>query len=58
MQSKKYAEVGATDTARNRGVIAAYLNIAAIIVGFVIACLSTGLILGLYAPGFCENNGW
>ena len=44
----KNAQIGAIETARKQGVIAAYLNIATIIVALIIACLVLGLVLGLY----------
>ncbi len=41
--------------------IAAYLNVAAIIAALVVACLVMGLVLGLYGPEYarqqyCINN--
>jgi hypothetical protein len=41
--------------------IAAYLNVAAIIAALVVACLVMGLVLGLYGPEYarqqyCANN--
>lgn len=65
MQSKKNATVGAIDckVAKKQGMIAAYLNIAAIVAALLVACLVIGLVLGLYGPKymymykhkFCDN---
>ena len=41
-------KTGATERARRQGVIAAYLNVIAIVVALVVACLVMGLTLGLY----------
>lgn len=55
-QSRESAKLGNTKTARNQGLIAAYLNVAAIIVAFVVALLVTGLTIGLYAPTYYLNQ--
>ena len=47
MQSKQSAQAGMINAARNEGVCAAYLSVAAITVALVIAVLATGLTLGL-----------
>ena len=49
-QSKKNAAIGAVKVARKQGMIAAYLNIAAIIAALVVAFLVMELALGLYGP--------
>ena len=38
-QSKRNAEIGATERARKQGVIAAYLNVIAIVIALVVDCL-------------------
>ena len=50
LQSKKSALIGAVKVARKQGMIAAYLNVAAIVAALVVACLAMGLVLGLYGP--------
>ena len=47
MQSKRNAEVGMINAARKQGMIAAYLSVAAIVSALVVACLATGLAVGL-----------
>ena len=36
--------------------IAAYLNVIAIIAAMVVACLVVGLVLGLYGPVYTQNQ--
>ena len=50
LQSKKNAGGGAIKVARRQGIVAAYLNIIAIIASLVVACVVMGLVLGLYGP--------
>ena len=56
MQSKKNAGIGAVNEARKQGIIAAYLNVAAIIAALVVACLVMGLVLGLYGPIYAREQ--
>ncbi len=49
-QSQQSNSLGQTKLARQQGMIAAYLNIFAIIFSLVLAMLGTGLTLGLYLP--------
>ena len=49
-QSQVSAKMGHTEKARNQGLVAAYLNAAAVIIAFLVALLATGLAIGLYAP--------
>ena len=44
--------MGDINLAKQRGLIAAYLNIAAIIFSLVVAVLAIGLTLGLYLPTY------
>ena len=52
MQSKGSAKSGMINSARNEGICAAYLSVAAIAVALVIACLATGLTVGLVYTGY------
>ena len=54
LQSKKSAAGGAIKEARRHGIVAAYLNIAAIIASLVVACVVMGLVLGLYGPVYAR----
>ena len=47
-QSKKNVAIGAVEIARKQGIVAVYLNIAAIVSALVVACFVIGLTLGLY----------
>ena len=40
--------MGDIEVAKNYGLIAAYLNFFAVLVGFVVAFVATGLVIGLY----------
>ena len=40
--------------ARDYGLWASYLNLSAVIVGFVVALLATGLVIGLYFPSYSD----
>ena len=42
--------MGHTKNARNQGMVAAYLNVAAVVIAFLVALLATGLAIGLYSP--------
>ena len=55
-QSKKNALSGVINEARKQGMIAAYLNVAAIIAAIVVACLIMGLVLGLYGPVYVQEQ--
>ena len=55
-QSKKSAVIGAVKVAKKQGMIAAYLNVAAIIAACVVACLVLGLVLGLYGPVYVQEQ--
>ena len=46
LQSKRGAKEGNINRARRQGVYAAYLNVTAIAVALIIACIATGSILG------------
>ena len=48
VQSKASAKAGMIDSARDKGVCAAYLSVAAIVVALVIAILTTGLSIALF----------
>ena len=50
IQSRKSAVDGAVKVAKKQGMIAAYLNVIAIVAALVVACLVMGLVLGLYGP--------
>ena len=56
MQSKKNARIGAVKAARKQGMIAAYLNVAAIVAALVAVCLVMGLVLGLYGPVYAREQ--
>ena len=60
-QSKKNSKIGAKALARKQGVIAAYLNIIAVVFALVVAVVCTGLVIGLYGPEYtlqqCINKG-
>ena len=58
VQSWKNAHIGAIEAARKKGIIAAYLNISAIVVALVVACVLLGLFLGLSRPTRCQYNGY
>jgi hypothetical protein len=47
--------MGNMKVARNYGLWASYLNLSAMIVGFVVAILVTGLVIGLYSATFWDN---
>ena len=55
-QSKKNALTGLINEARKQGMIAAYLNLAAIVAALVVACLIMGLVLGLYGPVYARQQ--
>ena len=61
MQSSKSMKRGNIRQARVYGMIAAYLNFTAIAVALVVACLSIGLVVGLYGYEYslqqCINKG-
>ena len=46
MQSRHNAEEGNINRARNLGVCAAYLNVAAITIALVVACVAIGVAFG------------
>jgi hypothetical protein len=48
MQSQASTKAGMIDSARGKGMCAAYLSVAAIIVALVVAILATGLTIGLF----------
>ena len=56
IQSKKNAAIGDVTVAQRQGMIAAYLNIAAIVAALVVACLVMGLVLGLYGPVYAREQ--
>ena len=56
MQSKRNAILGVINEAKKQGMIAAYLNVAAIIAALVVACLVMGLVLGLYGPVYARQQ--
>ena len=63
LQSKRNTLNGAINEAKKQGMIAAYLNIAAIVAALVVACLVMGLVLGLYGPvyarlQYCSNYNY
>ena len=53
-QSKNNAVLGAINEAKKQGMIAAYLNVAAIVAALVAACVIMGLVLGLYGPVYAR----
>ncbi len=59
-QSRKSNSLGQTELARQQGMIAAYLNIIAIIFSLVLAMLVIGLSLGIHLPEYylekCEKE--
>ena len=55
-QSKKNAQFGVINEAKKQGMIAAYLNVAAIIAALVVACLVMGPVLGLYGPVYAREQ--
>ena len=55
-QSKKNAQIGVTNEAKKQGMVAAYLNVAAIVAALVVACLVMGLVLGLYGPVYAQQE--
>ena len=61
MQSSKSANVDAIRQARTQGMIAAYLNIAAIISALIFAAVVIGLVVGIEGREFslqmCINRG-
>ena len=54
-QSKNNAALGVINEAKKQGMIAAYLNVAAIIAALVAACVIMGLVLGLYGPVYARD---
>ena len=56
LQSRKSAVDGAVKLAKKQGMIAAYLNVIAIVAALVVACLVMGLVLGLYGPVYTRNQ--
>ena len=56
MQSKRNAILGVINEAKKQGMIAAYLNVAAIIAALLVACLIMGLVLGLYGPEYVRQQ--
>ena len=44
-----------TEGAKKYGLIAAYLNVFAVIVGFAVAILVSGLVIGLYSETYWDN---
>ena len=56
LQSRKSAVDGAIKLAKKQGMIAAYLNVIAIVAALVVACLVMGLVLGLYGPVYTQNQ--
>lgn len=57
VQSKQSLMYGDITAARNQGLLAAYMNFAAIIMAFVLAMLAIGLVIGLYSQEFyCYSN--
>ena len=56
IQSGKSAVNGAVKVAKKQGMIAAYLNVIAIVAALVVACLVMGLVLGLYGPVYTRNQ--
>ncbi len=51
-QSRESNSLGQTKLARHQGMIAAYMNIIAIIVSLVLAMLAIGLSLGIHLPEY------
>ena len=47
MQSQKSAKTGNINSARNQGMYAAYLSVAAIVTGLVVAIVVTGMTIGI-----------
>ena len=58
LQSRELARNGDIKGARNNGLVAVYLNITAITSALVVACLATGLTLGLYYTVYCDNRSF
>ena len=54
-QSKNNADRGDINEAKKQGMIAAYLNVAAIVAALVAACVIMGLVLGLYGPVYARQ---
>jgi hypothetical protein len=52
LKSQDAQKMGNMKVARNYGLWASYLNLSAVIVGFVVALLATGLVIGLYFPSY------
>ena len=61
MQSSKSASMDAIKQARTQGMIAAYLNFAAIITALALATVMIGLVVGIeareYSLRMCINRG-
>jgi magnesium-transporting ATPase (P-type) len=55
LKSQDAQKMGNMKVARNYGLWASYLNLSAMIVGFVVAILVTGLVIGLYSATFWDN---
>ena len=54
LQSRQSARNGDIKGARNNGLVAVYLNATAITSALVVACLATGLTIGLYYTVYCD----
>ena len=56
IQSKQSLKMGEITKARNQGLLAAYMNLYAVIAALVVAAVVTGLVIGLYGPTYYRNQ--
>ena len=61
IQSQMAFRMGDTRLARDRGLVAAYLNIAAVASALFVAAIAIGVAIGVYGPTYylqqCINTG-
>ena len=50
VQSKQSLKQGEITAARNQGLLAAYMNLFAVIAALIVAAVTAGLVIGLYGP--------
>lgn len=56
VQSKRSLKLGDITMARNQGLVAAYMNLFAVIMALVVAAVTIGLVIGLYGPTYYREE--
>ena len=56
VQSKQSLKRGDIKTARNQGLLAAYMNMFAVIAALVVAAVVTGLVIRFYGPTYYRDK--